>query len=62
MFLADWLHCVDIGAAADFLGELFWMLLGKLPGNNQEEQCMPLWLRKSCTTIRTTPVTAATTT
>ena len=45
MFLADWLHCVGIGVAADFLGELFWMLLGKLPSNNQEEQCRHLWLR-----------------
>jgi len=26
-FLLDWLHGVDQGIAADFVGELFWMLL-----------------------------------
>jgi hypothetical protein len=41
--LLDWLHCVDLGVAADFLGNLFWLCHSKLPGNSREEQNKALW-------------------
>lgn len=44
-FMLDWLHCADQGIAADFLGQLFWLLLHKLPGHNREEQCSNLFLK-----------------
>ena len=44
IFLLDWLHCTDQGVAADFLGQLFWMLLPKLAGDSKEQQCSSLWL------------------
>ena len=45
LFLLDWLHCTDQGVAADFLGQLFWMLLPKLPGQSKEQQRSSLWLK-----------------
>ena len=36
IFQVDWLHCADKFVTADFLGQLFYQLLDKLPGNNQE--------------------------
>ena len=41
--LLDWLHCVDQGVAADFLGNLFWFCLNKFPGATKEEQNRELW-------------------
>lgn len=44
-FKVDWLHCADLGVAADFLGNLFLLLLTKLPGGSQRERCRELWGR-----------------
>lgn len=35
-FTIDWLHAVDLGAAADFLGNVFKECLGKLPGRSKK--------------------------
>lgn len=43
IFRVDWLHSVDQGVGADFLGNLFDMILGKLPGNNKDARCKALW-------------------
>lgn len=43
-FQMDWLHCVDIGIALDFLGNLFWLLLDKYPGPTKKAKCSALWL------------------
>ena len=45
IFRIDWLHCSDQGVAADFLGNLFWMVLPKLGGHNLKERTTSLWLR-----------------
>ena len=45
IFRVDWLHCADQGISADFLGNLFMILLNKLPGRNQKERTRELWLR-----------------
>ena len=39
----DWLHVVDQGVAADFLGNLFYCVMQKLPGNSRKERCQSLW-------------------
>ena len=44
IFRFDWLHSVDQGIGADFLGNLFEMVLPKLPGNNKPARCKSLWL------------------
>ena len=44
-FRRDWLHLVDLGIAADFLGNLFKVFRDKLPGRNQEVRVRALWLR-----------------
>ena len=44
-FRRDWLHHVDLGIAADFLGNLFKVFRDKLPGRNQEVRVRALWLR-----------------
>ena len=36
IFKIDWLHALDQGTAADFIGNLFWLLLGKMEGANQK--------------------------
>lgn len=41
--LPDWLHVVDQGCAADFLGCLFTHLLTKMPGQNKAAQCAQLF-------------------
>ena len=43
IFRVDWLHSVDQGIGADFLGNLFFMLQGKMPGNNRKARCQALW-------------------
>jgi len=34
----DWLHCCDLGVCADFLGNIFNMMIKKQPGSNKEER------------------------
>jgi hypothetical protein len=41
----DWLHCVDLGVCADFLGNLFWMLLPHQDGANNKERVATLFLK-----------------
>ena len=45
IFKIDWLHAVDQGVSADFLGNLFWSLLAwrRLPGATQGARCGALW-------------------
>lgn len=43
-FLIDWLHTVDQGVAADFLGGAFKMLLGHMPGDSDERRCASLFV------------------
>ena len=47
-FLLDWLHIVDLGVAADFLGNVFHHLIASgnhLPGNNVKERVKSLFHR-----------------
>ena len=39
LFKVDWLHAVDKGVAADYIGNLFIVLVPKLPGRNQQQRC-----------------------
>ena len=43
IFRIDWLHAVDLGVAADFLGNLLWMIAEKMPAPNQESRVDLLW-------------------
>jgi hypothetical protein len=43
IFRIDWLHAVDLGVGADFLGNLLWMIAEKMPAPNQESRCILLW-------------------
>lgn len=43
-FLLDWLHVVDLGVAADVLGNIFKMLLPKYTGTTDGERCEGLFL------------------
>ena len=43
IFRVDWLHCADLGVAADYLGNLFWSALPKLPGRSRKERVSVLW-------------------
>ena len=40
----DWLHVVDLGICADFVGGLLWYLIthNKVTGPNQKERCRTL--------------------
>ena len=40
-----WLHVADFGIAADWLGQLFTVLLSKWSGHNVRERCDALWTR-----------------
>ena len=42
----DWLHVVDLGVAADFIGGLIWYLIthGKVAGNTQKARASTLHL------------------
>ena len=44
-FRKDWLHCADQGVGADFVGNFFWLLMGKMAGRTQKDRCNALWLR-----------------
>lgn len=44
-FRPDWLHTMDQGCTADFLGNLFlWIIIPKLEGRNQAERIRQLFL------------------
>ena len=43
IFRVDWLHSVDQGVGADFLGNLFELIIPKLPGSNKDERCKAFW-------------------
>ena len=44
IFKVDWLHAIDQGVGADFIGNLFWVLLGKMDGGTQKERLRALWM------------------
>ena len=39
----DWLHCMDLGAGADFLGGVLWVCMQKMPGANVEARADSMW-------------------
>ncbi len=39
----DWLHCADQGVGADFLGNMFSLLLSKMPGATVKQRCASLF-------------------
>lgn len=43
LFKVDWLHCADLGVAADFLGNLFCLLVPKMPGSTKAERASHFW-------------------
>ena len=43
-FKVDWLHSMDQGVGADFIGNLFWMLLPKMPGRNRKAKLKSFWM------------------
>ena len=46
IFKMDWLHCVDQGIAADFLGNVLFILAKKkIPGRSFKVKVDALWLR-----------------
>ena len=42
-FKIDWLHVADLGISANFLGSLFSVLIGKLPGANKDDRLASLF-------------------
>lgn len=45
LFKIDWLHTMDLGCAADWIGNLFNYILHKLPGASRKAQCSQLFLQ-----------------
>ena len=45
VFQIDWLHCMDLGVACDFLGNVLTLLLKHMPGNSRMEQVRQLYLK-----------------
>jgi len=43
-FKIDWLHCCDLGVAADFLGNVLYAVLQRMPGSSIIQQCSALFL------------------
>jgi len=43
LFRKDWLHIADQGVGADFLGNLLWLALDKMPGSNRPARCVALF-------------------
>ena len=43
-FKVDWLHSMDQGVGADFIGNVFWMLLPKMSGRNRRQRIKSLWV------------------
>ena len=44
IFQVDWLHTGDKGVTADFLGNLFHLLISKMPGGSKEDRLKALFL------------------
>jgi hypothetical protein len=44
VFKIDWLHTMDLGCAAEWIGNLFNHVLPKLPGNSSADKCKHLFL------------------
>lgn len=42
--LVDWLHTMDLGVAADMLGNFFHEMLSYMAGNNKKERVKSLWI------------------
>lgn len=43
IFRIDWLHCADQGITADYLGNMFRLLVSKCRGGNIQERTAALW-------------------
>jgi hypothetical protein len=41
----DWLRCMDLGVCADFLGNIFWLLLEHQSGSSRKEKVRSLYLK-----------------
>lgn len=41
--IVDWLHCMDLGVAAVFLGNLFYLICPKLAGSDLKAKCVSLF-------------------
>ena len=44
-FVIDWLHCADLGVCADFIGNLFYMVLPYVQGSNKDDRVKNLFIR-----------------
>ena len=42
-FKIDWLHCVDLGVAADFIGNALRVVVTKFPGGNVSQRYDAMW-------------------
>ena len=43
-FVVDWLHTADLGVAADFAGNVMWLLTDRhFPGNSFDERLSAMW-------------------
>ena len=49
----DWLHAMDLGVSADFLGQVLIFVLERMPGNNKEERLKALRQRLEAAYART---------
>ena len=40
IMMLDWLHCVELGVAAEFIGQMLWYFIvkKKVPGGKQDER------------------------
>ena len=47
VFRLDWLHVVDQGVGADCMGNVLYMLRGKMPGGNDKARQQALWTEVS---------------
>ncbi len=43
IFRMDWLHCSDLGVAADFLGNFFHEVVDLFPGGTKKDRCASLY-------------------
>ena len=42
-FKIDWLHCADLGVAADFIGNALRLVVRKFPGDNVSQRYDAMW-------------------
>ena len=42
-FRIDWLHCCDLGVAADFVGNVLYAVSKEMPGGNSNERCKQMF-------------------